>query len=81
MSSALSSSSPDRHDQCGGPATDIVRPAGGVARVEIKVDAKLAEPCDLGAIPRVSHAMDHAQRRIAEMADAGLDQVASVKLV
>ena len=50
-----------RHDQRGGSVTDIVGPAGGAACVEIEVYAILAEPRDLGARPRVGHAMDHTQ--------------------
>ena len=50
-----------RHDQRDGPVADGVRPARGTARVEIKIDAELAEPRDFDARPRVGHAMDHAQ--------------------
>ena len=68
-------SSANRYDQCHGPVADIVWPASGTARVAIEIDAKLAQPRDFGSCPRVGHAMDHAQRRAAEMTDAGFDQI------
>ena len=50
-------SSANQHNQCHGPAADIVWPASGAARVAIEIDAKLAQPRDFGSCPRVGHAM------------------------
>ena len=60
----MTQASRDRHDQRRGPAADFVRPRSGTACVEIEVDAKLAEPGDLGASSRIGHAMDHAEREL-----------------
>jgi hypothetical protein len=35
----------------------------------------LAQPRDFGSCPWVGHAMDHAQRRAAEMTDTGFNQI------
>src|SRR5258707_7094578 len=63
------------NDQLAGAGADVVgkfrRPAG----VEIEIDAVLAEPRDLLPAARIGHPVNEAQRGIAEMRDAGLDQI------
>src|SRR4051812_19045605 len=72
---ALVGPSASQHNQRSRSVSDILGPAGGAARVEIEVHAVLAQPPDLGARVRVSHPMDHTQRGVAKMADAGFDPV------
>jgi hypothetical protein len=73
--------SADLHDQRAGAAADTVGPGRrGAAHVWIGVDAKLAEPRDLGAIPWVGDSKDHTQRRVAERTDASFDQIGCVEL-
>src|SRR5262249_8245926 len=61
---------PERHDQGACAAADIVGPASRAPRVEVEIDAELAEPSHLAPGPRVGHAMDHPQRGTAEVTDA-----------
>src|ERR1700730_4418630 len=63
-----------RDNQAQGAGADLVGKFGRGARVEIEVDAVLAEPRNLRPAARVGHDMDQAQRGIAEMGDPGLDQ-------
>src|SRR5205085_9180165 len=66
-------------DQLCGASTEFVRPLRWAARVEIEIDAVLAQARDLLAIARVGHQMNQAQRGIAEMDNPALDQIGLVK--
>src|SRR3954452_22396299 len=66
---------PDRNDQRARAGSYFLRPTCGTTRVEIQIDAKLAEPRDLRPRAGVRHPVDHPQRRVPEMSDARLDQI------
>src|SRR3974390_7457 len=67
--------SADRNHQLLGSAADLVGPPGGAACIEIQVDTVLAELRDLSTGARIGHSVDHTQRRIAEMRNAGGYQI------
>src|SRR5207244_6155701 len=69
---------PHRDDEGGGAGADLVGPAGRAARFEVEIDAVLAEMRHLGPAARVAHAVNEAQRRVAEMGDPAPDEIGLV---
>src|SRR5229473_6822973 len=54
--------------------SECLRQCGRPSCVEIELDPELAEPSEFASIGWIAHPMQEADRRIAEMYDAGFDQ-------